>query len=223
MPLSTYIFDAPAHAHLTPYLAALHGTCITHDHLIDVFLPPLNNDKLLAWWKSKIADTNLVIILLLNESEPGTRARGHELVGAALLRIPEAQTSPFRAIVDNILVLPRFRRQGGARTLIQALQSQALCMSRPMLVSFFLFFILCSVPFPRAELLRDFPGLIVFSADTLCRNQTKTAGTEAGSVGEQVLKHFGFKEVGRIPNYAISPADHTKRDQTILCKDLLTS
>ncbi|TLD30679.1 hypothetical protein PspLS_02724 [Pyricularia sp. CBS 133598] len=183
MPLSTYIFDAPAHTHLTPYLAALHGTCITHDHLIDAFLPPLNNDKLLGWWKSKIADANLVIIILLNESEPGTRAKGHELVGAALLRIPEAETSPFRAVVDNILVLPRFRRQGGARTLIDALQSQAIVLGKNML----------------------------------------TAEAESGSVGEQVLKNFGFREVGRIPNYAISPADHTKRDQTILCKDLLTS
>ena len=51
-------FDPKAHAHLTPYLAAIHASCITHDRAIATFLPPLSHEKLLSWWKERIAEVN---------------------------------------------------------------------------------------------------------------------------------------------------------------------
>lgn len=133
-----YVFSAAQHSHLVPYLAALHGTCITQDHMTGAFLPPLNHEKLLAWWKERIADAGagrLVILFLLDESEPGTRAKGSELVGAALLSLPASETSPFRAQVESLLVSPRYRRRGKAMELMSGVHAEAIKRNRTLLTA----------------------------------------------------------------------------------------
>lgn len=134
---SSYVFSSAEHAHLTPYLAALHASCVTHDHMMGTFLPPLNHEKLLAWWKDRIAEANAgtrLILLLLSESAPGTRAKGPELVGVVMLGMPASETGPFRAHVEDLLVSPRYRRRGGARALMAAVEAEAAARGRTLLV-----------------------------------------------------------------------------------------
>jgi len=133
-----YVFDAGVHAHLIPYLAALHGSCITNDQMVGTFLPPLNHEKLLNWWKDRIAEVNggsRVIILLLEESDPGSRAKGDELTGAIMLHMPTMETGPHVAFLESLLVNPRHRRKGAARILVTALEIEAIQKGKTLLVS----------------------------------------------------------------------------------------
>lgn len=133
-----YVFTSTDHAHLTPYLAALQASCVTHDRLSSSFLPPLNHEKLLSWWKDRIAECNAgtrLILLLLAESQPGTRAKGPELVGVVMLGMPVSETGPFRAVVEELLISPRYRRRGGARTLMGAVEVEAARRGKTLLVS----------------------------------------------------------------------------------------
>ncbi|KAL8396499.1 hypothetical protein RB594_009927 [Gaeumannomyces avenae] len=182
-PSSIYVFAAPQHSHLVPYMAALQGTCITVDHMTGAFLPPLNHEKLLAWWKERIADAaagRVAILFLLDESEPGTRPKGAELVGVALLSLPASETSPFRGHVESLLVGSRYRRSGRAVQLMRGVHAEAVKRNRTLL----------------------------------------TAEAQSGSAGEALFKKLGYTEVGRVPNYSLSPADMKKRDQTMLYLEL---
>ena len=135
-----YVFSSSAHQHLIPYLAALHGSCITNDRMSGSFLPPLNHEKLLTWWRDRIAEVaagTRVIIILLGESEPGSKAKGSELIGVVMLGMPLNETSTHAAFLENLFVSPKMRRQGGAKTLIGALEYEAVQRGRTLLVSRF--------------------------------------------------------------------------------------
>ncbi|KPM36434.1 hypothetical protein AK830_g10135 [Neonectria ditissima] len=131
------LFSPAQHGHLIPYLAAIHASCITHDRTIATFLPPLSHEKLLAWWKERIAEVNdgkRLIFILLNESEPGSRAKGAEVMGVVMLSMPYSETGPFRGFVEKLLVLKSFRGRGGARTLLAVLEAEAVKRGRFMLL-----------------------------------------------------------------------------------------
>jgi ribosomal protein S18 acetylase RimI-like enzyme len=133
-----YVFTPAAHTQLIPYLAALQASCISQDGYIATFLPPLSHEKLLAWWRDRIAEVNngtRVILLLLDESAPGTRARGGELVGVVMLAMPETETGPFRAYIEDLLVATRFRRRGAAKMLLSAVEMEAVQKGKTLLVS----------------------------------------------------------------------------------------
>lgn len=135
------------HSHLVPYLAAIHASCITHDRTIATFLPPLSHDKLLTWWKQRIAeiaDGTRIIYLLLREPDPaaaittavaGPEPRGPDLVGVVMLHMPYSETGSFRGVVEKLLVHKSYRGQGGARVLMGALEREASILGRTMLVS----------------------------------------------------------------------------------------
>ena len=132
-----YLFSPEAHSHLVPYLAALQGSCITHDRTISTFLPPLNHEKLLSYWKEKIAEVaagTRAILILLEESEPGSRAKGTELKGVVMLSMPSTETGPFRAYVESLLISPKFRRQGAARSLMETLEVHSIGRGKTLLV-----------------------------------------------------------------------------------------
>ncbi|KAM7203512.1 acetyltransferase [Rhypophila sp. PSN 637] len=137
-PLMTYIFSQEQHGHLTPYFAALHASCITQDRMIGPFLPPLTNEKLLPWWKERIAEANhgtRVIVLLLPEMAPGAKPMGTDLRGLAMLKLSEAETGSFRGHIDSVLVNQKFRRQGGAKLLVDALEYEAAKRGRTLLLA----------------------------------------------------------------------------------------
>lgn len=134
----TQVFNARDHAHLTPYLAGLHAQCITSDKLIATFLPPLSHEKLLAWWKDRIAEATAgtrVIIMLLLGSQSGTKVSGDSLVGVAMLAMPHSETSPFRASVESLLVSTKYRRRHGATALLGFVEQQAIIKGKTLLVS----------------------------------------------------------------------------------------
>ncbi|KAH8911490.1 acetyltransferase [Coniochaeta sp. PMI_546] len=136
MAASTHVFSSAEHAQLVPYLAALHASCITHDRMIGTFLPPLHHEKLLSWWKERIAEVNAgtrVIVVLLTESQPGARAKGTDLMGVAMLSMPESETGPFRGYVEKVLVSNKYRGHGGARALLNTIEAEALKQGRTLL------------------------------------------------------------------------------------------
>lgn len=142
-PSMTYVFSQEQHGHLIPYIAALHASCITLDHMVGPFLPPLTNEKLLPWWKERIAEAvngTRVIVLLLPEATLGKKPLGTDLRGLAMLKLSESETGSFRGHIDAVLVDRRHRRQGGAKALIAALEYEAAKRGRSLLVRFVPFF-----------------------------------------------------------------------------------
>lgn len=135
----TYLFTPELHAHLTAYIAALHASCITLDRLAaSPFLPPLTNEKLLPWWKERIAEAtrgDRLIILLLPETPPNTKASGTDLRGLAMVKLSKSETGSFRGRIDALLVDRRYRRQGGARSLVVAAEYESARRGRTLLVS----------------------------------------------------------------------------------------
>ncbi|PHH87475.1 hypothetical protein CDD83_8830 [Cordyceps sp. RAO-2017] len=130
-------FSSKAHAHLTPYLAAIHASCITHDRAIATFLPPLSHEKLLSWWKERIAEVNdgkRLIWILVSELDASARPRGPEVMGVVMLAMPYSETGPFRGLVEKLLVHKSFRGRGGARALMGALESDAAKLGRTVLL-----------------------------------------------------------------------------------------
>jgi hypothetical protein len=141
-PATPYVFSPTTHAHLVPWLCALHASCVTHDGLLaGSFLPPLSQDRLLGWWKARIAEVaagRRMILLLLEESAPGTRAKGEELRGTVMLALAPDEASPHCGAVEALLVRPEWRRRGGARTLVDAIEIEAVKKGRTLLVRPFL-------------------------------------------------------------------------------------
>jgi GNAT superfamily N-acetyltransferase len=136
----TYVFSQDQHGHLIPYIAALHASCITLDHMVGPFLPPLTNEKLLPWWKERIAEAGSgtrVIVLLLPEASLGKKPQGPDLRGLAMLKLSETETGSFRGHIDAVLVDRRHRRQGGAKSLVAALEYEAAKRGRSLLVCLF--------------------------------------------------------------------------------------
>ncbi|KYK59436.1 putative acetyltransferase [Drechmeria coniospora] len=130
-------FDPKAHAHLTPYLAAIHASCITVDRAICIFLPPLSHEKLLCWWKERIAEvgegTRLIWILLAELDTTG-KPKGPDVMGVVMLAMPTSETATFRGLVEMLLVQKSFRGKGGARLLVAALEDGAAKLGRTTLL-----------------------------------------------------------------------------------------
>ncbi|KAJ4417991.1 hypothetical protein N0V82_005843 [Gnomoniopsis sp. IMI 355080] len=135
----TQVFNAREHSHLTVYLAGIHGECITSDKMIGTFVSPLNIEKMLKWWKDRIAETtagNRVIIMLLSGApDPAVKIHSDHLVGVAMLATPHVETSPFRASVESLLISSRYRRRGGSHVLLQAVEDQALMKGKTLLMA----------------------------------------------------------------------------------------
>lgn len=137
-PGAVILFDPAQHANLTPYIAAIQASCITHDRTIASFLPPLSHEKLLAWWKEKISEVSggsRLIFLLTSDSDDSSRPKGTEIMGVVMLQMPSSETGPFRSVVEKLLVHKSFRGRGAARQLMTALEVEAVNRGRTLLVS----------------------------------------------------------------------------------------
>ncbi|OAA32294.1 Acyl-CoA N-acyltransferase [Moelleriella libera RCEF 2490] len=130
-------FDPQLHSHLTPYLAAIQASCITHDRTIATFLPPLSHEKLLSWWKERIAevsDGTRHIWILVAGIDVAESPKGPDVMGVVMLATPYSETGSFRGYVEKLLVHKKFRGKGGARALIKALEMEAAAMGRSILL-----------------------------------------------------------------------------------------
>ena len=101
------------------------------------FLPPLNQDKLLTFWKDCIAEANngtRLIMILLDESDPGSKPKGTELVGVATFVMPPSETGPFRGFIEKLFISTKARRKGYGRRLMAALEMEAVGRGKTLLV-----------------------------------------------------------------------------------------
>ncbi|RWA10412.1 hypothetical protein EKO27_g4692 [Xylaria grammica] len=124
-------------AHLVPSLAALHAACIRHDSMIATFLPPLKKDKLLMYWKEMIEDASAgrrLIAILLDESEPGTVAKGAELKGVVMLLMPRTETARHQGHIQKLMVSVECRREKGATALMRFIEREAVNRGRKLML-----------------------------------------------------------------------------------------
>ncbi|PHH81337.1 hypothetical protein CDD82_998 [Ophiocordyceps australis] len=190
-------FDCKAHAHLTPYLAALQASCITYDGTMMAFVPPLSHEKLLSWWKERMAEVGegkrLIWILTRPRGSgsdtagsvvsgsvvSGSVPQGPDIVGVVMLALPSSETAASRGSIESLLVHQSFRGRRGATALLQALERDAAKLGRTLLL----------------------------------------LHAEAQSPGHQVCRHLGYVEAGIVPKYGISPRGEL-RDSVLLYKQL---
>ncbi|KAI1754094.1 acyl-CoA N-acyltransferase [Xylaria castorea] len=124
-------------AHLVPYLAAIHAACIYHDKMVATFLPPLDNDKLLAYWREMVQEVSAgtrLIIIQLDELEPGSAAKGAELKGVVMLRMPQTETFTHQGHLEKLMVSPSFRQRGAAKAMIRFLETEAIDRGRKLIM-----------------------------------------------------------------------------------------
>lgn len=125
------IFSPTTHLHLLPSLAALHSTCITSfPYTIATFLPPLDPSLITRWWEARVdevRDGRRIIIFVLS-------AAVDKVVGVVMLSMPFAETGPFRASVEKLLVDPEARGRGIAKVLMSELERVARERGRTLLL-----------------------------------------------------------------------------------------
>lgn len=183
------IFNAREHAHLTPWLAGLQAQCITSDKFITAFRPPLSHEKLLGWWKDRIAEAaagTRIIVMLLLDHQPGVKVQGENLIGVAMLAIPHLETAPFRATIESLLLSTKYRQRGGGTTLIRAVETQAILKGKTLLV--------------RRRCSSNHNGtcsLIGFKQMAEMEEETPAA---------KLFMGLDYQLVGTVPNYSINPS-----------------
>lgn len=108
--------------------------------MIATFLPPLSHEKLLTWWKERIAevkDGKRHIWILVTDIDATGKLKGPEVMGVVMLSTPYSETGAFRGYVEKLLVHKNCRGKGGARALMEALEAEASSLGRNLLVSLY--------------------------------------------------------------------------------------
>ncbi|KAI3331678.1 acetyltransferase [Xylariaceae sp. AK1471] len=124
-------------AHLVPYLAAIHAACIHQDGMVASFVLPLSNDKLLEYWRDMIAEASAgtrLIIIQLDESQPGSVAKGQELKSVVMLGMPQSEMYTHQGLVEKLMVSPSFRQRGAARSMMEFLEKEAANRGRKLIL-----------------------------------------------------------------------------------------
>lgn len=121
----------PSHSDLLLQFASLHIACITRDHTIATFLPPLSHLKIDTWWQDRANEVisgsrEILFVMAPNKSR--------EVTGVVMLREAEAETGPFRGMVEKLLVSPDWRRKGVGRALMKGLEDVAREKGKTLLV-----------------------------------------------------------------------------------------
>jgi GNAT superfamily N-acetyltransferase len=134
-----HLYNPSTSHHLLPSIARLHAACITTDHTLATFLPPLSHDKILAsWdeWNAQVeAGTRVIAVQLTSDPD------SNEVAGVASLFMPEIETGRHRSEVGRLLVSPGFRKRGLARGLMRVLEDVAREKGRWMVVCSWIVFL----------------------------------------------------------------------------------
>ena len=116
---------------LLPQLAQIQADCITHDHQLATFLPPLSHVRMVDYWTDISKDVekgrSFIILQFAEENEA-------EVAGYVCLQMPAAETGPFRGEVVKLMVSLSHRRKGVARRVMEKLESVAREKGRYLLV-----------------------------------------------------------------------------------------
>lgn len=188
-------------------------SCITQDHTVATFLPPLDPSEMFDWWleRFQLAEKNKIYIVASLIPKPGVQpptqgaanirentlnVEQYDLAGFAYLADTSSATGPFRGEVLKLLVSPSHRRKGIARAVLSKIEEVASNVGLTRLVQ--------HSPFPPQISLTlcstfPFPSLILRSLQVL--------DTVEDSPAEQVYPRLGWIRVGVVPCDGISPED----------------
>ncbi|KAL8862511.1 MAG: hypothetical protein Q9178_001009 [Gyalolechia marmorata] len=125
------LYNPHTHSHLITQFASLHIACITHDHTIATFIPPLSHTKVQTWWQERAAEVETGSREILFSTGPDGSGC---VAGIVMLSKPDAETGPFRGAVEKLLVSPGWRRKGVARALMKRLEDVASEKGRTLLI-----------------------------------------------------------------------------------------
>jgi ribosomal protein S18 acetylase RimI-like enzyme len=136
------VFDPSKHADLLPQFAEIHRKCITSDFTIATFLPPLKDDRVEQYWRTRAAEVQagtrtIIFMRAAPPSDPfdATPAPpGSSVAGVVMLAKPIAETGPMRGLVEKLLVDPSYRKMGIGKKLMAKLEEVARKSSRWLLV-----------------------------------------------------------------------------------------
>lgn len=128
------VFDLEHDMHLIPQMAQVHHDCIVNDFTMVTFLPPLDLSKIIDYWQGWTEEMRaggrvLFIQCVKHESRP------EEVAGVVCLNLPVSGTGPFRSQVNKLLVSPKHRYKGIARSLLAKLEEVAKQKDRWLVVS----------------------------------------------------------------------------------------
>lgn len=131
-------FSPSQHAHFIPAIIQMHMDCIMSDGALLRFHPPFTPEKrqkMESFWNERLSQisTGRRITLIALVSTDG-KEQG-DVAGIIELGMPEADTGPFRADVEMLMVSPNYRRRGLANKLINDLEEIAKQKRRTLLVS----------------------------------------------------------------------------------------
>lgn len=124
-------YDPIGDKQLLHAIAEIHMSCISEDHALLKFLPPLALSKILGLWSSwseQVEQGKRVILLqMASESEGDGGAESKEvLAGAVSISFSSSETGRHRSEVGGLMVSPAHRYRGIARKLMQALEPIAI-------------------------------------------------------------------------------------------------
>lgn len=131
------LFDPERDEDLSQDLVQLQIDCITADGALLRFHPPFDKEKrqqMQLFWEDRFRQCRqgLRVSFLAVEK---TDANKETLCGVVDLGLPVADTGPFRADVEMLMVSPHHRRKGIAKKLLFALESYAEEKERTLLVN----------------------------------------------------------------------------------------
>lgn len=132
------LFDPLEDKSLLPQLAQIQADCIINDGQLATFLPPLDLVKMTNYWidlSEQVEKGEMAIILQMSSDGNNTAGQADEVAGYVGLKMPFAETGPFRGIVVKLMVSPKFRRMGIGRRVMQKLEEVAREKHRELLVS----------------------------------------------------------------------------------------
>lgn len=132
------LFDPLQDKPLLPQCAQIQADCIIQDGQLATFLPPLDLTKMINYWvdlSEQVERGELAIILQMAPDEASGKGESSEVAGYVCLKMPFAETGPFRGSVLKLMVSTKFRRMGIARRVMQKLEEVAREKHRELLVS----------------------------------------------------------------------------------------
>ena len=130
MGLQATVYDS-SYSDLLAQYASIHIACIAHDHTTATFVPPLSHAKIPTWWQdraNKVISGSREILFVLALDEPRI------VIGVVMLSKPQAETGPFRGMVENLLVSPKWRKKGVEKALMKGLKDAARAKGKTLLV-----------------------------------------------------------------------------------------
>lgn len=125
---------------LIPQLIRIHMSCVLNDHMLARFLPPFGDAKKQRMYEFYLQRLEAVKagtqhLFLCVDGEANSSGIPRVVMGMVFLSKPAAETGPFRAGVELLMVSRDHRRKGVAKRLMGRLEEVAGEKKRTLLVS----------------------------------------------------------------------------------------